>query len=650
MTEKDENSTRLDGQLLYSERFDDFYSTRSEPDQEKRFVFCEGNKLHERFAKAGHFIIAELGFGAGLGFLSTAELWQQTAPPGAHLHFFSIEKYPLDRTTLQTALQPFSQWESLSHTLLRQWPVPVPGFHQIAFPESRITLTLVFADVLDALRQMEASVDAWFLDGFSPAKNPEMWRPAVLKEIARLSYQQTTFATYTAAGQVRRDLTAAGFIVTKGPGFGQKRERLLGHFRNRRTAAFSRIQKHLRPTNRSPETRSVTIIGAGLAGCACANRLAARGYRVTLLEAGSTVAAGTSKNPAAIMQPFLSLDDNTASHFSRQGYCHTLQKAQQLALQGISSGFHGGGLFSLPKSKDDALRKKRIAENLRFPESWMEMKPAEHIPGLPADIHGKGIFYPATGWFDLERFCRALVDEYPQKITIMTGQRVEALDYRSDHWRLQTKNHHYSSQCVVIANGHAVAEFRQTRHLPILANSGQITFAACSHPPPLAISHSGYIVPIDDDTLCFGSTYTINSLETSATTENDARNLASVQALSPRLHQQIDDKTLRGWAGIRATTADHLPLVGEIPNPAAFRDIHGPWLLGKKAGNSPDSPFHPGLYCCTGLGSRAMTSGILSGELIASLINAEPLPVERAVYEAIHPARFLSRELKASAG
>ncbi|HFD88154.1 MAG TPA: hypothetical protein ENJ35_10835, partial [Gammaproteobacteria bacterium] len=176
MADENENSTRLVGQLLYSERFDDFYSARLTPDQEKSYVFCTGNDLEARFPTAQNFTIVELGFGAGLGFLAAAHLWRETATADARLNFISIEKYPLERDKLRSFLRQFPQWEKLSETLLAHWPVATPGFHRIDLPDTGITLTLIFSEVLGALQQLEANVDAWFLDGFSPAKNPAMWR------------------------------------------------------------------------------------------------------------------------------------------------------------------------------------------------------------------------------------------------------------------------------------------------------------------------------------------------------------------------------------------------------------------------------------------------------------------------------------------
>lgn len=220
-----------DGQP-YSNRHGDVYFSADSGLQETRHVFLQGNLLAERFAAlstGGSFCIGETGFGTGLNFLCAWQLFEQVAPPGASLDFFSVEKFPLSDDELRAALALWPELAVQAETLLARWHRRVPGWNRWSFAGGRVRLTLAIADVAEALPQLpEACVDAWFLDGFSPAKNPEMWSDAVLVNIARASREGATLATYTCAGWVRRGLQQAGLSVQRVPGFGRKREMVRG--------------------------------------------------------------------------------------------------------------------------------------------------------------------------------------------------------------------------------------------------------------------------------------------------------------------------------------------------------------------------------------------------------------------------------------
>lgn len=204
--------------------FDDIYFSGRGAD-ETRHVFLDGNDLERRLAGAARFTIGELGFGTGLNFLSACALWRRVRRPGATLHFLSVEKFPLSPDDLRRAGAAWPEYSDGADALASAYPPPVGGWHQLRF-DGGVTLTLGFGEAADLLPRCEAAVDAWFLDGFSPAKNPDMWGEAVLRAVARLSAPGATTATFTVAGAVRRGLEAAGFATEKRAGYGRKREML----------------------------------------------------------------------------------------------------------------------------------------------------------------------------------------------------------------------------------------------------------------------------------------------------------------------------------------------------------------------------------------------------------------------------------------
>ena len=287
-----------DGQPV-SRRFGDVYFSRASGIDETRHVFLAGNRLAQRFAALtadAVFGIGETGFGTGLNFLCAWRLFDQTAPPGARLHFVSAELDPLPAHELEAAL---ALWPELAHwrtALLLQYGALPPGWHRFVFDGGRVMLTLVVGDARETLAQLDARVDAWFLDGFSPAKNAELWEPGVLRAVADHSRPGATFATYTCAGAVRRGLEQAGFRVEKSAGFGPKREMLRGEL-----AAVGGA-----PAQDSLVGREAIVVGGGLAGTSAARSLAQRGWHVQLIERHSQLAAGASGNPQGILYARLS--------------------------------------------------------------------------------------------------------------------------------------------------------------------------------------------------------------------------------------------------------------------------------------------------------------------------------------------------------
>lgn len=217
--------------LPYSTAFDDIYFSSEDGLLETEYVFIQGNVLNNRWQSLADssFSITETGFGTGLNFLCACKTWLEHAPENAVLHFSSAEKYPLSPADMHKALQQWHSLEAIANELLAQYETLLNTGMVILF-NGRIRLQVLFGDATVCLSKLDTKTDAWFLDGFAPSKNPEMWQQALFEQMARLSHSETTFATFTSAGMVRRGLTAAGFKVNKQPGFGKKREMINGYF------------------------------------------------------------------------------------------------------------------------------------------------------------------------------------------------------------------------------------------------------------------------------------------------------------------------------------------------------------------------------------------------------------------------------------
>lgn len=237
----------------YSAQYEDVYFSTDSGIDETEYVFIRHNQLEQRFRalEQRQFTIVETGFGTGLNFLCAWALWDKTAPKHARLNFVSTELHPLSEVDLKDALKLWPSLEDYAQQLITQYQNVVTGMHQFTFSHGRVNLTLLIGDAGETLPALYASADAWFLDGFSPAKNPQMWQPSLFSAMAKISHDGTTFATFTSAGVVRRGLEAAGFQVNKTAGFGKKREMLFGHLTPADTAnnVTSARKKNVSKTN-----------------------------------------------------------------------------------------------------------------------------------------------------------------------------------------------------------------------------------------------------------------------------------------------------------------------------------------------------------------------------------------------------------------
>ena len=632
------------GQPL-SRQFGDVYFSRDDGLGETRHVFLAGNDLPARFAAlpaGARLVIGETGFGTGLNFLCAWQLFDQLAPADACLHFVSVEKYPLTAADLQRALALWPELAPWSGQLLEQYRAIHPGFQRLVLDGGRVVLTLLIGDALQMLPQLDARIDVWFLDGFAPDKNPQMWTPPLFQELARLSAPGASLATFTSKGTVRRDLIEAGFAMRRAPGYGKKWEILCGRFEGHAPAAEK--PWHARPPG--PEARAALVIGAGLAGCATAASLAARGWQVTLLERHEAVAQEASGNPQGVLYLKLSAHGTALSQLVLAGFGHTRRLLQHLQ-QGHD--WDACGVLQLAFDAPEAGRQAKLAE--AFPADLLhsltrEQAEARAGVALPAG----GLFYPDAGWVHPPALCRQLASH--PRIRLLTHS--EALELRrvNGHWQALDGERLLAEAPVAILAG--AAEVRRfAAELPLKRIRGQISrLPQTTRSAELAcvVCAEGYVAPPRGGEHTLGASFDFHSQDCAPTAAEHAGNLELLREISADLAERLDTDRLdpaqlEGRAAFRCTSPDYLPIVGPLADPAAFAETYA--VLGKDARQVPDSPcpWRDGLYVNSGHGSRGLITAPLCGELLAAWLNDEPLPLPRAVAEACHPNRFLLRKL-----
>lgn len=632
----------------HSRQYDDVYFAVNEGIEETRHVFLGQTRLAERFANlAPHacVVIGETGFGTGMNFYCAWQLFEQHAHAEARLHFVSVEKYPLGRDDLARAIRLWPELAAYSQPLLEQYVAVHPGFQQFTFDNGRVTLTLLIGDVLEQLPQLDAQIDVWFLDGFAPAKNPDMWTPELFAQLARLSHPGTVLGTFTTTGWVRRSLVDAGFAMKRVPGIGKKWEVMSG-------AYVGPVPSPGAPWYARPAAvagpREALVIGAGLAGSTTAASLARRGWQVTVLERHDTPAREASGNPQGVLYLKLSAHGTALSQMILAGFGYTRRQLQRLQR---GHDWDACGVLQLAFDSKEAERQGKLAGAFEHGLLHsLERAEAEAIAGvaLPAG----GLFYPEGGWVHPPALCQQQL-QHPG-IRLLTHQEVLELRKVDGQWQAWAGERLLASAPVVVLAGAAdVLRFEPCAQLPLKRIRGQITrlpATPSSRALRTVVCAEGYVAPPRGDEHTLGASFDFHSTDLAPTVAEHQGNLALLDEISVDLAQrlgttELDPGQLQGRAAFRCTSPDYLPIVGPVADAQTFAQAYA--VLGRDARQVPDvaCPWLDGLYVNSGHGSRGLITAPLSGELVAAWVCGEPLPLPRAVAEACHPNRFGLRKL-----
>ena len=636
-----------------SSEFGDVYFSNDNGLSETRYVFLQQNRLPARFSHhdSDSFVIGETGFGTGLNFLATMAAFLEQAPQtgnGSRLHFISFEKYPLTQADLRKALAAWPELASLSQPLIDQWPLPVSGCHRLLFAGGRIHLDLWFGDIKEMLPQVphqaDGLVDAWYLDGFSPAKNPEMWTQDLFDGLARLARPSATLSTFTCAGFVRRGLIAAGFAMKKVKGHGSKREMLAGE-RADKLPQQTIAPWYARPAGREGE---VLIIGGGIASAMTALSLVERGRKVRLLCEDGEPAGGASGNRQGALYPLLNGEHDALSRFYSLAFGFARSRLLALA-ERHPVAFSLCGVTQLGYDDKSAAKLAKMSLG-PFPSDLMRPLSAdevEQVVGLPCGVGG--VSYPLGGWLCPADLTRAAIKEAQAsgRLEVEFNASVTHIAEQDGGWRVESQDgRHWQAPNLVVAAGHRLPALLPFAELPLYPVRGQV-----SHVPTTAglsqlktvLCYDGYLTPAHNGAHCIGASYGRNQTSQTFNAEEQAQNRARLQACLPAQAwpAEVDVSGAQARVGVRCASRDHLPVAGPIARLAALpdHDVNAP------ADQQSALPLYPGLYVLGALGSRGLCSAPLCGELVASEICGEPLPLSSDLLEALHPARYWVRRL-----
>ena len=618
----------------YSPAYGDVYHSAESGPGQAQHVFVAGNDLPRRWARARHFAILETGFGLGLNFLATWRQWRDDPARCERLHFVSIEKHPFERGALVALHQRYPEFASLAKQLQDAWPPLVAGMHRLHFEDERLTLTLAFADAADAVPRLRLFADAIYLDGFAPRLNQEMWSPQLLQQLARRARPGTTVATYSSAALVRAGLQAAGFAVEKCAGFGRKRDMLRGSYAPQQT----------REATRAPSERHAIVIGAGIAGAAVSERLTRRGWRIDLIE--SRMLPTAPARYAGVFHPHLSLDDCILSRAARNGFLYAIRRWLALEQSGRALTWARCGVLQLAGDAEREQRMIAAIAALGFPPDF-----AQYFGRSAAETHAGcalgsgGWWFPGAGWMRPLSLIAAQLAAAGPGLSARFGVRVETIVRSGGRWEALTAEGKLiaSAPVLVLANSNDMARLAPVAQ-PLQQIRGQVSYlpGADLKAPRIVLTGSGYVLPSTDGIVVTGSTYDRGNNDPEPKAQGHEANLLRLAQLLPHARLAADAAKLEGAVGFRCAAPDHLPLVGAMPDVDAAR-LQRTNLSGAQ---TIDLPWRAGLYCASAYASRGLVWAALAGELLASLIEGEPLPLEGDLADALDPGRFVLRRAR----
>lgn len=639
--------------------FDDIYFSTQDGLAESYYVFQEGNQLWEKWQthSRSDFVIAETGFGTGLNFLAVAEQFErfrQQFPTSClkRLYFISFEKYPLTAEQLLRIHQSYPQFGKNSQYLTACWKPRQTGCERYCFNE--IYLDLWFGEMAESLVALgdyhNQKVDCWFLDGFSPDKNPQMWNDHLYQQMFRLTRNGGSFATFTAASAVRRGLQAAGFEVKKRKGFGKKREMLWGV--KPLESELSDVQYPYYSQPDQSDSCDVAVVGGGVASLFLVWSLLKKGKQVTLYCQDSETAQNASGNLQGAIYPQLSDDDERNVRFYLHSFDYALRSLKSLKEHiDFEHHFSGVALYAYNDKAAEKLHKIIEQQHSNNIIEWLSATQLSEKIGLPVEQGGG--FIAEGGWLSPKQLVQKGFDYLIQQgLKVVLNHHVERIYFENEQWCWQENGKTYRHHTLVLANGHKVKDFSQAEGIPLYPVRGQV-----SHIPTndtlaqlnCVLCYDGYLTPQSAQSChCVGASHIRDNQSEAFSQEEHFQNFAKLSQNLAACHwvKSADFSQNQGKVGIRSAFRDRMPMIGAMPNfvlqKEQYRDLYNQLRRREHVSKASCYPY---LYLMTGLGSRGLTTAPLLSEILASQICGEPLPIAETIWHNLTTNRSWIRQL-----
>ena len=556
-------------------------------------VFIDGNNLKNRFrdlSPDSNFLIGEIGFGIGLNFLITCKAWLKYTEHNQVLEFYSFDKYIFELEDFNEFISSSSELKEYSEQLIKYYPKNIEGIQKISLFDGRISLNLVIGDISDTQEYIKsmAYIDAWFLDGFSPSKNPDLWSKELINSIGNTSYESSTISTYTSSGLVKRNLIDSGFAVKRTKGFAGKRHMLKGD-------ALSKV------SSKQGYSKKVAVIGSGITGCILSYLLAQKGIEVDLYEQSDSICAGASSHELLVTYPRLSAHDSAYGRFNLLSYVYATNFYENLKTQ----SWKKTGVLILNHDEDTARRQKALLERRSDGKIYRHLNYAEASELSGIEVKYDGLHFKDAGYVLPNELCGFLTGS--EKINVFTNSKIENLSGDGMKTTFTIRDEHFEYDDVCLCTGSDSSELMnidgfstkrgQVSHLESIGKISRINLPICA---------KGYISPKVSNLHIVGSSYSDHK-HTDLTQEEHLSNLKKLQIILDE-----DVKVKSGKVGLRAISKDHMPMVGK----------------------------KDGIFLNTCHGSRASVSAPICAEIISNLITEDAPPLQSRELKALCPLRF----------
>ena len=587
---------------IFSKLYKDIYFDKTNCIQESKHVYLDTNNLESKFKNTNNYIIAELGFGTGLNFIMSWDLWNKNHTQNSSLFYISFESAPISIEQIKNIHKLFKGLSHLSKILLKKLPQIWQGTHQIFLEFGNVTLILIYNDFL-SLKNFSFKADTWYLDGFSPTKNSTAWSNELFKEIYKHTKDGGSLSTYTVAGHVRRGLSEQGFNISKISGIGNKKEILYGY----KDTAKCQITK--KPSNKYNDIGPVAVIGAGISGASLIYSLRKRNIECYLVDKSSTLADGASGNKIALQMPKLTLDNSPYGVLSLEAFSFSRKLA--IELNAVPSS---NGLVMLPSREREILKFDQLLMN-NWPLNLIDSK--IHNYKFLEDI--KFLYFKSAGIVDNKKFIKNLT----KNVKFIRKFNVKNVFNENNGYKriIDDKGNELHAKTIIWANGYEMANL--DKMIPILPVSGQVTYlpeTTETSKLKLNFSYGHFLSQSFHGYHQIGASFN-RCVNTDYSEKNQIQNIESIPYfLKNRFNVERQMET-KYRTSVRGSTKDRFPFCGSLSD-----------IKGQLSDN---------IYFLGGMGAWGFVYAPYYADFLVKSILNEPIIIEERLKRILSVQRFL---------
>ena len=584
---------------IYSKSYNDIYFDKLNGPKETEHVYLNTNNLTKKFKNKQKFVIAEIGFGTGLNFLLTWKLWKENRKTNGSLTYISFENAPLSKKDIERVYKKFKKLDGYSSFLLKNIPARCKSTHRIFIKADNINLILIYDDIT-SLINFNFKADTWFLDGFSPKKNPLVWTDKLFKQLYNFTNLDGSLSTFSVAGHIRRGLLKAGFKVSKVSGYGNKKE-----------ISYA-IKKDLISSNQykfscEKKIGPVAIIGSGISGASLAYALRKRNIECFIIDKSHKLANGASGNKLALQMPKLTMDDSPYGLLSLEAFLYSRKIAKNLNAIPRSDG-----LVLIPSRDRDIIKFKKLLEN-NWPLDLLNNN-YDKLNFLKFINH---IYMKSSGIVDNSKFIQNLIKdvEFISKFDVKKITSKDSFNIIIDKFGNRLK-----AKTVIWANGFEMTNLSQ--NLPINPISGQVTYLKAnelSSNLKINFSYGHHFSQAFKGYHQIGASFNRNA-NTCFREIDQNTNINSIpEFLRKNIYYNINESGHR--VSVRASTKDRMPFFGDLNT-----------LTGKKSNN---------IYILGGMGAWGFVYAPFYAELLVTKIINNQLVINSKLEKLLTIERLL---------